>query len=82
VPEDNPFDFYKAFFGIDIAKAEQIAEIVGRATAALYKGMRSAGLNDRTARLIISDAEKAILVSILTSNREAKEDDDPSTSGS
>ncbi len=69
MPEDNPFDFYMAFLGIDIAKAEQTAEVVGRAVAALYKGMTAAGLSDKTARLIISDAEKAILLAILESTK-------------
>lgn len=65
----DDFDFYKEFLGVDIAKVDQVGEVIGRAIAALMKGMIAGGLNERQAIKIISDVHSAIFKEILIANK-------------
>ena len=65
-----PFDFYKDFLGVDIAKVEQVGELIGIATAASIKGMVKGGLTEHEANIIIGNVTNAITKAILTSGRE------------
>lgn len=60
------YDFYKEFMGVDIAKMEQISELIGMVEAKLYMSMVRAGLDETTAMLIIHDIHSVIVKEIMT----------------
>lgn len=61
------FDFYKEFLGVDIAKVEQISDLVARITAVFYKGLIAQGLDDEQAQRVISTLVKSISCAVFES---------------
>lgn len=59
------YDFYKEFMGVDIAKVEQVVEIIGMVEAKLYQSMTKAGLDKKTTLAILHDIHTVIAREVL-----------------
>lgn len=60
----SDFDFIKGFAGVNILEAEAVAAVVGRVTAALFKGMTEGGMSDVDAHQVIRSALDAAFVTM------------------
>lgn len=61
----EPFDYYKEFLGIDIAKAEQVSALVGRIIGSFREGIKQTGIEDIDANILIADLIGTIMHEIL-----------------
>jgi hypothetical protein len=58
------FDFYKEFLGVDLAKVEAIAELVGKIYARVRVGMIAGGLTEDQADDALRIFERELLRAI------------------